>query len=154
MYTTFDGCSTVFSTVFSGTIDFFSFWYSSSCTVCRSFFRLLSTRFIVFAPIYNKNINEPSMDRCRSGPSMARYRSGPQCCQFSYFVARSSYFCTFPSYKNCLLASFPYPRTFHTATHLCSRFFVVRVICRHSATFSFEVISLQYLSSSIFLHSF
>ena len=43
---------------------------------------------------------------CCSGPSMARCRSGPQCCQFSYFVARSSYFCTFPSYKNCLLATF------------------------------------------------
>ena len=35
---------------------------------------------------------------------------------------------------------------------LCSRFFIVRVIFRHSATFSFEVISLQYLSSSTFVH--
>ena len=41
-----------------------------------------------------------------------------------------------------------------TVTHLCTRFFIVRVIFCHSATFSFEVISLQYLSSSILVHLF
>ena len=50
--------------------------------------------------------------------------------------------------------SFPDPWTFHTVTYLCNRFFIVRVIFCHSATFSFEVISLQYLSSSIFVDSF
>ena len=54
-----------------------------------------ASRSPTHAPIYNKDINGPSMTRCRSGP---------QCCQFSYFVAKSSYFCTFPNYKNCLLA--------------------------------------------------
>ena len=38
--------------------------------------------------------------------------------------------------------------------HFRSRFFIVRVIFCHSATFSLEVISLQYLSSSILVHLF
>ena len=44
---------------------------------------------------------------------------------------------------------------FTQLNHLCSRFFFIfRIIFGHSATFSFEDISLQYLSSSIFVYSF
>ena len=50
--------------------------------------------------------------------------------------------------------SFPHPWTFHATTHFCSRFFIVRVIFCYSATSTFKVISLQYLSSSTFVHLF